>query len=538
MKRLLIILLAVGLISSILIVGCSSASTTSTPPITQQPTTTTIAPPATSPPPTQSQTSTAGTPKRGGIMKVAGPPDPGGPFGWPPDIKGPAAATAQPVLEPLMRQLIDGSYVPWLATSYDLASDKSSITFHLRQGVQFSDGTPFDANSVKINFDAQIAGQNEPYWKSVDVIDANTVRLNLTSWTNVIFDSFSDAAPIASPAAFQKNGQAWADKNPVGTGPFIFQSYEQGAKAIFTRNPNYWQTGKPYLDGIEIDYIMDPLTMKAAMQSGQIDMMNVTLGQQQQDLQNAGFSTAVKPNTVYALIPDTANPSSPFAKLEVRQAVEYAINRPAMAQGLGYGQWQPPYQLPPRSNAAYNPNFPLGLKYNSDKAKQLLAQAGFPNGFSTSIIAQPAARQDDADAAIQSYLNAVGIKTELKNVDQGTFANYQLNGWTNALMITPLPGFANYNSTLNFYFVPSSTQFKSWAKTDEFVADLNASFATPTPDINLIRKVTDYMIQNTLVIPTTESGLGYAYASYVKDGGFEERGFPTNWNMDSVWLDK
>jgi len=267
-------------------------------------------------------------------------------------------------------------------------------------------------------------------------------------------------------------------------------------------------------------------------------MINVTLGQQQADLKAAGFITSVNPMTTYVLVFDTANADSPFAKLEVRQAVEYAIDREGMAKGLGYGTWTAPYQIPAPSNGAYDPNFKGGLKYDPAKAQALLTQAVYPNSFSTSIISQPAARQSDVEAYIQANLNAVGIKTELKDVDQGTFVNYQANGWQNAMLISPIAAFANYNGTLQFYFSPTSTQFKSWQKTDEFVSLYNASLLADTLDINLVRAVTNYMTTNCLVVPVSESGLGFAYASYVKDAGFNERGFPTNWNMENVWLDK
>ncbi len=552
MKRFVPIFLAVAVIFSLLTISCGKdTTTTASPTKTQTPTTTAatttaatttaVTTSATTTAATTSATATtpaAGTPKRGGVMHVAGPPDPGGPFGWGPDIIGPAAASAGPTLETLMHQLNDGTYIPWLATGAKVADDKTSITFTLRQGVKFHDGTDFNADAVKYNFDAFIAAKMEPYWKSVDVVDPYTVRLNLTSWTNMVMDSFSDAAYIASPTAFQKNGKEWADKNPVGTGPFIFQKYEQGTKITYTRNNNYWQQGKPYLDGLEILFIMDPLTLKAACQAGQLDMTNIGLGKQQKDFEEIGFQTSVIPMTVYILVPDTANASSHFAKKEVREAVEYAIDREAIAKGLGYGYWQAPYQVPARSNGAYNKDFTLGRKYDPEKAKQLLAQAGYPNGFSTAIISQPAARQDDVNAAIKAYLDAVGIKTELKNVDQATFVNYQANGWSDALLMSPIAAFGNFNQTLNFYFTDTMKQYSSWAKTPQFQADLNASFASVSLDINLVRKVTDGMIIDATIIPTSESGLGFAFAKYVKDGGFNQRGFPTNWNISDVWLDK
>lgn len=536
-------LLAVVICIVLVLVGCSSNATTTPVQSTTGTPTTTSAPTATSTPttaaPSTSPTVTpAATPKSGGIMKFAGAPDPGGPFGWPPDIIGPAAATAEPCLETLYRQAADDTYYPWLATSYVVSANNSAITFTLRQGVKFSDGTDFNAAAVKFNFDALIAAHEEPFWKSTEVIDDYTLQLNLTSWSNLVLGSFGDAGYIASPTAFQKNGKAWADTHPIGTGPFILTDYEANSKAVYKKNPNYWRKGEPYLDGMEMDYITDPMTQEAAMKSGALDMINVSLGQQSLDMQNAGFQVSVNPMTTYVLVPDTANPDSPFAKLQVRQAVEYAIDRAGIAKGIGLGLWQAPYQLPPPSSAAYDPNFTGGLKYDPAKAKELLTEAGYPNGFSTVIISQPAARQENVEVAIQANLKAVGINVQLKDVDQGTFANYQANGWQNGLVISPIAAFGNYNQTLQFYFTPVASQFKSWKEDATFTSLLNTSLAAKTPEVSLIRDVTNYMTSNSLVIPVSESGLGFAWASYVEGAGFNERGFPTNWNMESVWLNK
>ena len=91
----------------------------------------------------------------------------------------------------------------------------------------------------------------------------------------------------------------------------------------------------------------------------------------------------------FHLIPDTANPDSPWANQKVREAVEYAIDREGIAKALGYGYWQAPYQIPPRASSAYDSNFTLGRKYDLEKAKQLLAEAGYPDGFKMTIISFP-----------------------------------------------------------------------------------------------------------------------------------------------------
>jgi peptide/nickel transport system substrate-binding protein len=171
--------------------------------------------------------------------------------------------------------------------------------------------------------------------------------LNLNSWSNAIFDTFADASYIVSPTFVRENGIEAAYYNPVGTGPFILEEYLPNTRISFVRNENYWQEGKPYLDGFVTEFITDSLTMKAAFKANQLDFISVSLGKDEVEMRELGYETSVLPMTTYTLIPDTVNASSPFAILEVRQAVEYALDRESMADGLGYGQWIAPFKYLP-----------------------------------------------------------------------------------------------------------------------------------------------------------------------------------------------
>jgi peptide/nickel transport system substrate-binding protein len=140
-----------------------------------------------------------------------------------------------------------------MASSYDIAPDKLSVTFHLRKGIKFHDGTELNAEAVKFSYDAQIENNKVPFWESVEDIDEYTVKVNFKSWNNVIISTFGDTGTgmIVSPTAVKENGLEWAKLNPVGTGPFKFESYVQDSKMILTKNDDYWEEGQPYLDGIE-----------------------------------------------------------------------------------------------------------------------------------------------------------------------------------------------------------------------------------------------------------------------------------------------
>ena len=326
--------------------------------------------------PSTGPTAAASVPKYGGILRVIGPSMTNN-VGWPAGMMGGAFTDMQYCMETLLRGDNKGNLYPWLAESYKIADDLKSITFNLRKGVKFHDGSDFNADAAKWNLDNMIKAHKEPNWGSADIIDDYTIRVNFTSWKNTLPGSFAEVnstsvAFMISKAAFDKNGQAWMTANPVGTGPFKFVSFQMDAKLVLTKNPDYW--GKdaqgnqlPYLDGVERIVVMDPLTQKAMMQNGEGDVIRVDTGKAGYDLAQLGLKVLSLTDATYYLIPDTANANSPWAKLKVREAAEYAIDREAIAKAFGYGFMEAPYQIPARITAAYDPNYQLARKYEWKK---------------------------------------------------------------------------------------------------------------------------------------------------------------------------
>jgi peptide/nickel transport system substrate-binding protein len=527
MKKTLFVLLIVVLAIGLIFAGCAKQEATT--------------PATTTPPTTQPQTTTpsAQQPKMGGTLKVLWDTSPGGSIGWPVELVGDASSSPQICIEPFFHQDNKGNMIPWLATSYKVASDLTSITFTLRQGVKFHDGTDFNAQAAKWNLDQQIDAKLQPFWKSVDVVDDYTVRVNLTSWRNTILTSFADGTTswMVSPTAYQKNGLDWMRNNPVGTGPFKFVSFarDTGFKAV--KNPDYWQKGKPYLDAIEISYVTDPITRKAVFQSGGADVMIIEPGVLAQDLQS-DYVLKVKIETNTCLFGDVLDADSPWSKQSVREAIEYAIDREAIASGLGYGFWKAVYQVPSRDSTVYNPNFTLGRKYDPDKAKQLLNEAGYPTGFSTSIAAAPFSQNKDVFVAVQNYLSKVGIQTEIAYPDFGTYiGNYYSGPPMNSAVEVHVYAPANYNGVLVGYSKPSP-YLNNWGGSSTYDDLMTKSLSSPEPDVNLMRAVTDEMTKEAIVIPLREAGRSFALQKYVQGGEWLLRSMAPWWNADEVWLDK
>jgi peptide/nickel transport system substrate-binding protein len=559
MKRTVYSLVMFTLLLSLIVTACGSPATTQTtaPPSSTAPlptsitatsttttnsgnTTTTAAPTSTTPKPTQ-PASTASS-KNGGNLIVTTGTLPDGIFGYPVDIvNGASFRVSSHVLEGLIEMNWDGVVTPLLAESWDIPTDKSSITFHLKKGVKFIDGTDFNAAAVKWNFDNEIAAKKITTWKSVDVVDDYTVRVNFTQYQNIILQQFCDSTGwIYSPTAFQKNGQQWADANPVGTAAFILDNFSRDVSASMKKNSNYWQAGKPYLDSLKYIFVTDVMTQYAFMKSGGADVWWTGTAKWAAQAAASGFTNVNYIGTVYGLIPDSANADSPWSNLKVRQAAEYALDREAIAKALGYGLTQAVYQIAPRGSIEYDPNF-AGRKYDVAKAKQLLSEAGYPSGFKTSLILQISSNtNNDEVLAIQAYLKAAGIDASVNYYETSQYYQFRNGKWKNGLLLEPLAAYGNYNSTLKSYFAPApvTTLFQSLNRSEAWLAAYNATVNSTLPDPALMRAAVKEIGDEAMVIPTSEQVTNWAVspAHNIQDLNLLKRHWALYFNAENAWF--
>ena len=161
------------------------------------------------------------------------------------------------------------------------------------------------------------------------------MRINLTEWDNTVLSNLAQSlGMMISPTAFKKNGEEWAAKNPIGTGPFQFVSWEKDIRTVYKKFDGYWQKGKPYLDGIEWVIMADPLTRMLSFKKGEVDVALSIAAKDMSGLSQEGYvvSRRPPPSGVLCVAPDAANPNSPFANLKVRQATQHAIDTKTIAQ--------------------------------------------------------------------------------------------------------------------------------------------------------------------------------------------------------------
>jgi len=324
-----------------------------------------------------------------------------------------------------------GNLAPKLAESWEIDPEAKTITFYLREGVKFHDGTDFNAEAVKWNIEQyQEAKRTEvAVIESMEVVDDYTIVLQLSEWNSSTLEAVGFFVYYMSPTAVQENDTDWAQKNPVGTGPFKMVEWNEGVSIIYEKNSDYWQEGKPYLDGLEYYFITDATTAVAALQAGEIDLLSYAANLEVQNLVDAGFVRETNSNGVgvesTGVIPASANPDSPFHDPLVRKAFVCAIDRDTLIEALGYGLLEGTNQWAAPGAKTYNPDV-VGCPYDPQMAMDLLAEAGYPDGFDTVIYAYEG---DDWHPAIAQMLNDVGIRAQIELADGPKLGSNMLEGW-------------------------------------------------------------------------------------------------------------
>ncbi|WP_391481387.1 ABC transporter substrate-binding protein [Nereida sp. NH-UV-3] len=323
------------------------------------------------------------------------------------------------VFEGLTRFMSDGAVVPGLAKSWDISADGLSYTFNLQTGVTFHDGTTMDAEDVKFSLDRARAEDSTNAQKglfaniaAVDVIDAATVKVTLSQPTgNFLFNMAWGDAVIVAPESAETNATA-----PVGTGAYRFVDWVQGDRLELTRNADYWGDA-PAIQNATFRFISDPTAAFAAVMAEDVDAF-------------AGFPApenipqfeadprfqVLKGNTEGETILSTNNKMPPFDNKLVRKAVAHAIDRQAIIDGAMFGLGTPIGT----HFAPHNPNYvdlTGNSQYDPELSKKLLAEAGFADGFTTTLKLPPPSYARRGGEIIAAQLREVGIDAQISNLE-------------------------------------------------------------------------------------------------------------------------
>jgi peptide/nickel transport system substrate-binding protein len=563
MKKFLV-LVAILMLCIPLAAACSSGTSPTTAPSVSQPAATTPAKttapapvtsaaviPSEAPKTTSAQTTAASAtaapasgPRKGGILRWVKATGPGAPFGTPWLSSGASAFELQFAAQTLLKELVDGTLTPNLAESYEVVTDPAnpSITFKLVKGVKFQDGTDFNAQAVKWNFEMAMSPSSTTRgstgnWKSIEVLDDYTIKVNFKSWQNTQVRGFAESATyLVSPAIFKAKGEEWMMWNSLGTGAFVQKEFLRDVSLTFTRNSSFWRQGKPNLDGLQLLFVSDPMTATALFKSGGAEMIQTATAQMSSELQAAGFQILKHPGAMgSALVPDSANADSPWSKLKVRQAVEYALDRASLAKTFGYGFQDAAYQYYTAPSPAYDPSL-APRKYDVAKAKQLLTEAGYPNGFKTAIIVSALNVDRNMAAAIQANFAAVGIQAELQFPQTAAWSAYLTGSWKNAVLFGPVLGTGDPNAGWGLAYTTGSAWYQSLKRPDGWADLYKASISSPKLDPALVKKCEALFYEDVTTIPITWGSKEWAVSDKVRDSGAGTRGTYTWWEPENAWL--
>lgn len=323
----------------------------------------------------------------------------------------------------------EGKLVPGLATSWE-ALDDNTWEFKLREGVTFHNGNPFNAESVKFTLDRVLDPErNAPIRPllenitEVEIIDDYTIQIKIAEPDLMLPARLSELyGSMLDPQYVQENGDDHIALNPVGTGPFVFREWVKDERIVLEANENYWGE-VPQVQEIVFRPIKDNGARVAALLAGEVDIINgVPIPQEPVVSNYPGVrSVRVPVPRIYYISIDVRQP--PFDDVRVRQAINYAIDRQGIVDNLFAGFGKPAAVTHPEASWGYNPDLEP-YPYDPERAMELLAEAGYPDGFETEfdtfVGRLPA--HDTIAQAVASQLGDVGIDVNMNAFEFGVFS--------------------------------------------------------------------------------------------------------------------
>lgn len=321
----------------------------------------------------------------------------------------------------------DMTVKPDLAESWTASDDLKTWTFKLRQGVKFHHGRVLDADDVVATMKRILdpatgsrARTNLAMVANVSATDAQTVRFDL----NIQYAGFADIFADRQLRIVPKDKLGELSTHPIGTGPFMFKSWSPGDRMELVKNPDYFEKGSPKLDGLTLRIVPESAARMAALESGAVDIVWSMPYEAVEKFKNhANVRTdSVSTQTWDGVILNNDRP--PFNDIRVRQALALTIDKAAIVELALFGQGDPTFSPIPPSH----PYFNKSLKFNPPdiaKAKKLLADAGFPNGFDVPMqVPQEREQRVRVGVAVRDMARAAGIRI---NIERVPFASYTAN---------------------------------------------------------------------------------------------------------------
>ncbi len=322
----------------------------------------------------------------------------------------------------LIRVAPDGlSLEPGLAESWEVSDDGMTYTFHLREAT-FHDGTEFTADDAGFCILRAATSEGTPWGfilqavDSTEAVDPRTLVINLKSvWAPLEADLAMFSASIFPKKAYEEQGDALF-QHPIGTGPFKFVSHTPDVDVVLERNPDYWQEGVPYLDGVTFKVLTDSNARVLQLQGGELDIATLVPYNQLEIFRADPAYTVHSENVARIDIISINNKRAPFDDKILRQAMNYAVNKDAIIQNVLFGNGEMATSFLPKMPGR-DPNSP-GYPYDLDKAKEMVAQSKSPNGFAGELFVNSANSVDSQIAQlVAADLSQIGGDITITSVD-------------------------------------------------------------------------------------------------------------------------
>jgi peptide/nickel transport system substrate-binding protein len=315
----------------------------------------------------------------------------------------------------------DGKLKSTIAT-WEILNGGKCVEFKIRQGIKFTSGDPLTARDVEFSWMRTM--DKTPQFKGdlrnfdhLQVVDDNTIRFYLTQPSAMFLTQNVGSCLIASKSYYDRVGEEEFVSKPVGSGPYKFAEWKRGQYIDLERNEDYWGQ-KPQVKQAHLVWSGEATTAVAMLKAGEIDLIVNAAWTSVPELEKLGFRAVKAPHMNYQLMFDMVNPNVPWANLKVRQAINYAIDKDAIINKVFYGipskiEWLSPGEV------GYDPTLKPAYPYDLAKAKALLAEAGYPNGFEMPLYRGTLWGPSTADVVeyLTLALGEIGIKCKVTLVE-------------------------------------------------------------------------------------------------------------------------
>lgn len=369
----------------------------------------------------------------------------------------------------------NGRVIPGLAKSWTVSDDQKTYTFSLRQGVKFQDGTDFDSGDVKWTFEDNASekstNKRKKYFTnmaSIETPDPYTVRITLKeARPTFLFNMGETTAVVVGPESAATN-----NTHPIGTGPYEFSKWVKGDSVTLVKSKSYRDPGSIKINKVTFKFINDASAQVAALLSGDVDVFpNFDPKNMAQFKANPDF-VVLEGTTEGETILSTNNKSPKLKDIRVRQAIAHAINRQEIIDGAMFGAGTPIGS----HFAPHNPDY-IDLTntypYDPAKAKELLKEAGYPNGLTLSLKLPPPSYARDGGQIVAAQLAKVGIKCNIENVEWPVWLKevYKEKNYDLSIVSHVEPNDIGIYTNPNYYFQYDSQEFRDIMKKADSATD-------------------------------------------------------------------